>query len=67
VTIRDVTERPETVEVGSNILSGAEPETILSCVKMVLNKPCDWTPPPEYLVQDVSSTVVKIMLGYKWR
>lgn len=67
VTLRDVTERPETVEVGSNMLSGAEPETILLCVNTVLNQPCDWIPPPEYLVKDVSSTVVKILLGYKWR
>lgn len=67
VTLRDVTERPETVEVGSNMLSGAEPESILSCVKTVLNQPCDWIPPPEYLVKDVSSAVVKIVLGYKWK
>ncbi|MBI4672635.1 MAG: UDP-N-acetylglucosamine 2-epimerase [Chloroflexi bacterium] len=29
VTVRDVTERAETIEVGSNILTGAEPEMIL--------------------------------------
>jgi len=65
VTLRDVTERPETVEVGSNILSGAEPDLIFSCVKTVLDRPCNWTPPPEYLVKNVSSTVIKIVLGYK--
>ena len=32
VTIRDVTERPETIEIGSNILSGANPESIAHCV-----------------------------------
>ncbi|MEE9614565.1 MAG: UDP-N-acetylglucosamine 2-epimerase (non-hydrolyzing) [Thermodesulfobacteriota bacterium] len=67
VTTRDVTERPETIEAGSNMLSGAEPESILRCVKTVLEQPRDWSPPPEYLVGDVSSTVVKIVLGYKWR
>jgi UDP-N-acetylglucosamine 2-epimerase (non-hydrolysing) len=67
VTLRDVTERPETVEVGSNMISGAQPESILSCVKTVLDRPCNWLPPPEYLVPDVSSTVVKVVLGYKWR
>jgi UDP-N-acetylglucosamine 2-epimerase (non-hydrolysing) len=65
VTIRDVTERPETIEVGSNMLSGAEPDSIKHCVKTVLNQPCNWTPPPEYLASDVSSTVVKIVLCYK--
>jgi len=67
VTLRDVTERPETIEVGSNILSGAQPDVILSCVKAVLNQSCDWTPPHEYLAGDVSGTVVKIVLGYMYR
>jgi UDP-N-acetylglucosamine 2-epimerase (non-hydrolysing) len=67
VTLRDVTERPETLEVGSNMLSGAQPQSILSCVRTVLDRPCNWSPPPEYLVSDVSSIVAKIILGYKWR
>jgi UDP-N-acetylglucosamine 2-epimerase (non-hydrolysing) len=67
VTLRDVTERPETIEVGSNILCGAEPESIIRCVKTVLSQPCEWMPPNEYLVPDVSSTVLKIVLGYKWK
>jgi UDP-N-acetylglucosamine 2-epimerase (non-hydrolysing) len=67
VTLRDVTERPETIEVGSNMLSGAEPESILRCVNTVLNQPRNWMPPPEYLVGNVSSTVVKILLGYTWK
>lgn len=65
VTIRDVTERPETLECGSNILSGADPQTIQRCVRAVLAQPCNWTAPPEYLVKNVSSTVVKIVLGYR--
>lgn len=67
VTLRDVTERPETLEAGSNMLSGAEPESILACVKTVLDRPNRWSPPPEYLAGNVSSTVAKILLGYKWR
>ena len=64
VTIRDVTERPETLECGSNMLSGVEPEMILRCVRTVLAQRNDWTPPPEYLVQQVSPTVARIVLGY---
>jgi UDP-N-acetylglucosamine 2-epimerase (non-hydrolysing) len=64
VTLRDVTERPETLEVGSNMISGAEPESILRCVETVLQQPRHWEPPPEYSAGDVSSTVVKIVLGY---
>jgi len=67
VTLRDVTERPETVEVGSNILSGADPAMIEQCVRTVVDCPCIWNPPPEYLVENVSSTVTKIVLGYKWK
>ncbi|PKL70325.1 MAG: UDP-N-acetylglucosamine 2-epimerase (non-hydrolyzing) [Methanomicrobiales archaeon HGW-Methanomicrobiales-1] len=64
VTIRDVTERPETLECGSNILSGADHETILKCVQIVMYQSQTWAAPPEYLKQDVSSTIVKIVLGY---
>jgi UDP-N-acetylglucosamine 2-epimerase (non-hydrolysing) len=65
VTLRDVTERPETIECGSNILSGAEPETILRCVRTVLDQKHEWTVPPEYVAPAVSSTVARIILGYR--
>ena len=63
VTIRDVTERPETIECGSNVLSGVDPETILACVRALMGRKSEWTPPPEYLFNPVSTTVVKIVLG----
>lgn len=64
VTLRDVTERPETVECGSNMLSGTDPDMILQCVRTVLDQQGEWTVPPEYLVEHVSNTVIKIVLGY---
>jgi UDP-N-acetylglucosamine 2-epimerase (non-hydrolysing) len=64
VTIRDVTERPETLECGSNILSGADPETVLRCVRTVLSQKSEWAVPREYLVDHVSRAVVKVILGY---
>lgn len=64
VTVRDVTERPETVECGSNILSGAGPEAILRAVELVTSRPASWTPPPEYLATNVAQTVCNIVLGY---
>jgi UDP-N-acetylglucosamine 2-epimerase (non-hydrolysing) len=67
VTLRDVTERPETIEVGSNMLSGSASNSILSCVKTVLNHSSNWNPPPEYLVKNVSNIIVKVLLGYKWK
>jgi UDP-N-acetylglucosamine 2-epimerase (non-hydrolysing) len=65
VTIRDVTERPETLECGSNMLSGVEPETILRCVRTVLDQRNVWSPPPEYMVRHVSPTVARLVLGYR--
>ena len=64
VTLRDVTERPETLECGSNILSGADPARILACVETVLSRPADWNPPVEYLAENVSQTAIKILMGY---
>lgn len=63
VTVRDTTERPETVECGSNMLSGVEPGAISRCTRTVLERPPAWEPPPEYLVADVSGPVSKILLG----
>ncbi len=62
VTVRDTTERPETVECGSNVLSGVEPEGIRRCLDLMLDESRRWEAPPEYLVDDVSSTVANILL-----
>ena len=64
VTLRDVTERPETIECGSNILSGVEPDAIVRAVEIVIAQPATWTPPKEYMAENVSQTVSKIVLGY---
>lgn len=65
VTFRDVTERPETVECGSNILTGADPQRILRLVNMVTSKRGGWQPPPEYLAEQVADTVCRIVLSYR--
>lgn len=66
VTIRDTTERPETVECGSNILSGVGVSSITKCVEIALSRDIDWQPPPEYLVSNVSDKVVNLVMGY-WK
>ncbi len=63
VTLRDVTERPETIECGSNILAGVERETVLACVSLAVARRGSWVPPAEYLVEDVSRTVAGIVTG----
>ena len=64
VTLRDVTERPETLECGSNILTSADSENIIRCVGLVLEQKGEWFVPPEYLVENVSDTVIRLLHGY---
>ena len=64
VTLRDVTERPETIECGSNILSGADPDAIVRAVELAVAQPAAWTAPAEYTRSNVSQTVSKIVLGH---
>ena len=45
VTLRDNTERPETIEVNANILAGTSPGNILKCVRLMLSKKGDWRNP----------------------
>jgi len=45
VTLRDNTERPETLEVGSNILAGTDPTKILEAAKISYTKTKTWANP----------------------
>ena len=45
VTLRYNTERPETLEVGSNVLAGTEPDEIVKKVDFMLNKGRGWPNP----------------------
>ena len=45
VTLRDNTERPETLKVNSNLLVGTEPNNILEGVKSMLIRKTDWENP----------------------
>jgi UDP-N-acetylglucosamine 2-epimerase (non-hydrolysing) len=65
VTLRDATERPETIECGSNILSGVDPSAILAAVRFVTAQLGEWNPPPEYLAPVVAETVCRILLSYR--
>jgi UDP-N-acetylglucosamine 2-epimerase (non-hydrolysing) len=64
VTIRDVTERPETIECGSNILAGCDAQRIVETVEMVTREPRNWRPPCEYLAPNVADTVTRILLSH---
>jgi len=63
VTMRDVTERPETIECGSNLLAGVNAERILPAIDLAVRSRGTWTPPAEYLADNVSDVVARIVLG----
>jgi UDP-N-acetylglucosamine 2-epimerase (non-hydrolysing) len=65
VTIRDVTERPETVECGSNYLAGTDPDSICRGVATVTGARFRWTPPPEYLRPNVAEIVCHIVTSHR--
>ncbi len=45
VTLRDNTERPESVEVGASVLAGADPGRIVACARAIHQVPRDWPNP----------------------
>jgi UDP-N-acetylglucosamine 2-epimerase (non-hydrolysing) len=45
VTMRDTTERPETVSVGANVLAGTDPEKILKAAVKMLDSSWKWSNP----------------------
>lgn len=65
ITIRDTTERPETIEAGSNIISSTSSEAIMTAATFLRDQPRMglWEPPPEYLEPNVAEKVTRILLG----
>ena len=45
VTLRDNTERPETIEVGANLLAGSTANKIVDCSYKMMDKATDWFNP----------------------
>lgn len=45
VTMRNSTERPETIDAGANLLAGSDPKDIVSAAKEMLSRGRDWVCP----------------------
>jgi UDP-N-acetylglucosamine 2-epimerase (non-hydrolysing) len=60
VTLRDDTERPETLQVGSNVLSGRVPVDLLEHVGQMLARPRTWSNP--FGEGDAARRMVDILL-----
>jgi UDP-N-acetylglucosamine 2-epimerase (non-hydrolysing) len=61
VTLRDNTERPETIDVGANVLAGATPNKILECAKFMLNRDKKWKNP--FGDGKAGERIIKIVTG----
>lgn len=45
VTLRDSTERPESIQAGANVLAGADPARILDAAQTMFGRPATWSNP----------------------
>jgi len=63
ITIRETTERQETIECGSNVLSGTKYEDIMGAFNAMLKRNNKWIAPADYLVENVSDIVINILMG----
>ncbi|BBH18699.1 UDP-N-acetyl glucosamine 2-epimerase [Paenibacillus baekrokdamisoli] len=66
VTIRQTTERPETIDCGSNVVCGLKAHRIEEAAAVMMVLPAKWVCPEGYMNTDVSDKVVKYVLGGKW-
>jgi len=63
INVRGAHERPEGMDVGTAILAGTDPQDIIASVKVATSLPLGKVV-PDYLPEDVSSHVVKVILSY---
>ncbi|MCL7413963.1 MAG: UDP-N-acetyl glucosamine 2-epimerase, partial [ANME-2 cluster archaeon] len=69
VTLRDNTERRETVEVGANMLAGSEPGRIVECARIMMERGRTWVNPlGDGMAGERIMRVMEMGLGklYKW-
>jgi UDP-N-acetylglucosamine 2-epimerase (non-hydrolysing) len=66
VTIRNSLERPEALDAGAIILTGLDPETVISAIKIAIQERESFPKreiPEEYKVENTSLRVVKLIVG----
>lgn len=61
VTLRDNTERPETLDIKANILAGTNPENILGCTLKILKRKRHWMNP--FGNGQASKKIINILRG----
>jgi len=66
ITIRNAIERPEALDAGTIIMTGLEPEVIVSAIRMQIsddNKKMPRRIPADYEIENTSFRVVKLIMG----
>jgi UDP-N-acetyl-L-fucosamine synthase len=66
ISLRQSMERPEAQDTGSIILTGFDPDVILNSISMAIKEKTERkinSVPEEYLIEDTSWRVVKLILG----
>jgi len=66
ITIRNAIERPEAMDAGTIIMTGLEPEVIVSAIRMQIsedNKKMPRLIPADYEIENTSYRVVKLIMG----
>lgn len=66
ISLRQSMERPEAQDTGSIILTGFDPDVILNSIQLAVNEREErkiFSIPADYLIQDTSWRVVKLILG----
>lgn len=64
ISVRTGTERPEAIDTGAIVLGGIDSNSIINSIKITLELEEQTKPPLEYLRDDNSSSVVKIIQSY---
>ena len=66
ISLRQSMERPEAQDTGSIILTGFDPDVILNSISLVIKEKTERkinSIPEDYLIEDTSWRVVKLILG----
>lgn len=63
IVLRNTTERQELIENGSLILTGTDTDDIIKAYTSIRQMKQDWQVPEDYAKNNVSDTVIRILLG----
>jgi len=66
IHLRESTERPESIDSGTMMITGLDPFTVLNSISLTIDKfskKIDWMTPPEYQQTTFSWKVLQIILG----